>query len=668
MNNLLGLAAHNTVAALLLALLVSGLSRVWRNPPVIHVLWLLVLLKLVAPPVVRVDCSMLWPPGPTAASSEITGQVWQTGGQAPEIPTRLVDRLAARPAAEPSPASKIVHEPPAIVQPLWARARAVLFGLWLGGTGLCMLVAAARVVRFERLLRDTLPAPERLQRLAAEIAAKLAIRRVPLLRLVECVKVPFLWCAGLRPTIVLPLESIDRLDDQSAALILAHELAHLRRRDHWVRGLELFASTIYWWNPLLWLIRRQIHQSEEVCCDAWVRWTFPDATRRYAEVVFQTAESLNAAPLGSSLLPASPFLRSLSLKARIEMILESRFAPRLSTRSLCAIAVFAFFVLPCFVETTSGKARAGSSDPATTSTGRNADPAAAAEFPYAVRFEQGATRFLDGDKITIEQVRGTADTFTPGNIYWIKGTYTLASHHRAMLAAYITAADSADGKGAYLKVQTTGATEGNGSFTLFLPMPYRGWPHVSFYPADGGSDFGGNYFGTGDSVLKEWWGSLRAARNAAKAPAGSRTDASAPRPPNLEVQVPAEFLHVVQFEQGATRFLNGDKITILEVKGSADKFAPNQFYQIKGTYTLASHNRATLAAYVTAADAADGNGSSFKVQTTVVDRGDGTFTLILPMSCRGWPHVSFYPTDGGSDFGGSYFGTGDSVLKKWWGN
>ena len=30
---------------------------------------------------------------------------------------------------------------------------------------------------------------------------------------------------------------------------------------------------------------------------------------------------------------------------------------------------------------------------------------------------------------------GTADTMTPGNIYWIKGTYTLASHDRATLAA-----------------------------------------------------------------------------------------------------------------------------------------------------------------------------------------------------------------------------------------
>ena len=52
----------------------------------------------------------------------------------------------------------------------------------------------------------------------------------------------------------------------------------------------------------------------------------PDRTNRYAEVVLKTAESLIASKVGARLLPASPFLHSLSLKARIEMILESRFA------------------------------------------------------------------------------------------------------------------------------------------------------------------------------------------------------------------------------------------------------------------------------------------------------------------------------------------------------
>ena len=127
-----------------------------------------------------------------------------------------------------------------------------------------------------------------------------------------------------------------------------------------------------------------------------------------------------------------------------------------------------------------------------------------------MRFEQGATRFADGDDIKILEVRGTAETFTPGNIYWIKGTYKLASRDKAMLAAYTTAMDAANGTGPYLKVQTTVVDSGDGTFTLFLPMSCRGWPHVSFYPADHGESFGGNYFGTGDSVLKRWWGEKEA--------------------------------------------------------------------------------------------------------------------------------------------------------------
>jgi hypothetical protein len=130
----------------------------------------------------------------------------------------------------------------------------------------------------------------------------------------------------------------------------------------------------------------------------------------------------------------------------------------------------------------------------------------AADFPDAVKFEQGATKFLEGDNITITEVRGTADSIMPGNIYCIKGTCKLTSHNKAMLAAYITAQDSAEGTSKTLAVQTASVNKGDGAFTLYMPMYIKGWPHVSFYPADGGSDFGGNYFGTGDYVLKQWWG------------------------------------------------------------------------------------------------------------------------------------------------------------------
>jgi hypothetical protein len=208
-------------------------------------------------------------------------------------------------------------------------------------------------------------------------------------------------------------------------------------------------------------------------------------------------------------------------------------------RSKVVIALFAFLVLPSFVETTKAEPRAGSNDEAPVTpdgnrgglVGKHGDTAAndpavnqalawlkrqqsgkpdaptTSEFPCALKFEQGATRFADGDKITILEVRGTADTFTPGNIYWIKGTYKLASHERATLAAYTTAMDLKNGTGYSFDVQTTVVEQGDGTFTLFLPMSCRGWPHISFYPAGGGGDFGGNYFGTGESVLKRWWGS-----------------------------------------------------------------------------------------------------------------------------------------------------------------
>jgi hypothetical protein len=53
-----------------------------------------------------------------------------------------------------------------------------------------------------------------------------------------------------------------------------------------------------------------------------------------------------------------------------------------------------------------------------------------------------------------------------------------------------------------------------------------------------------------------------------------------------------------------------------------------------------------------------------KTQRIVVDKGEGRFKLIFYMWYNGNPHVSFYPAEGGSVFGGVYFGTGDSLLKE----
>ena len=664
-------AAHNTIVAVILSLFVYGLTRVWRNPPIAHLLWLLVLLKLMAPPVLHVD----WPEVPLPRNAHMSHQihveVLRIEEKARGDQFQITDVEAAPEARDVATTSVNYLGASSWFLLDWNRGLNLLLWLWIGGAVHCLLVAAIRIFRFEQLLRDTLPASATLQRITHEVAGRLGVQRVPDVRFVECVDVPFLWCAGRRPTIVLPIRLLNQFNEPSVALIVAHELAHLKRRDHWVRVAEIIIASFYWWNPVVWTVRRQIHQAEDLCCDGWVRWAFPDSTILYAEVLLKTAESLNTMQVETSLLPASPFLQSHSLKARIEMILEGRFAPHVSTRSMLVVALVALLVLPTFVQ--SMKTWAASADDEPAAPASISESSTTSEFPHVVRFEQGATQFIEGDDITVTEIRGTAETFMPGEKYWIKGTYTLASRDKATLAAYTTAADVANGKSKSLKVQSTVVERGTGTFNLVLPMLCKGWPHVSYYPRNGGSGFGGNYFGTGDSVLKKWWGSDKSKVIVA----GNSNAATA-----------LIFPYAPKLEQGATHFLDGDSITITEVQGTAETFKSGNIYWVKGTYTLASRDKALLLASTTmtdllmsmslvgvdmtvradsilATDPGMATGVELAVQRTIVQRGTGTFTLFLPMKYDGAPHVNFCSCEGGETFGGNYFGTDRTVLKRW---
>ncbi|HWB11894.1 MAG TPA: M56 family metallopeptidase [Pirellulales bacterium] len=256
MNDLLTIVGHNVVAALVLSVLVYALTRVWRNPPVAHVLWLVVLLRLVAPPVVRLNWHDTGTPDSAGAGGEVLAEIPQFGEPKPEQGPRFIDRPAAQANPQVSAASSTKHQVASAMRVSWKDGRPVLCWLWLGGSALCAGIAVTRIVRFERRLRDTLPGSERLRRLARTVGGRLGVRGVPDVRYVESVDVPFVWWpfvswTGRRPTIVLPMRLAAQLDDTSLLLILAHELAHLRRRDHWVRAVELIVSTIYWWNPLV---------------------------------------------------------------------------------------------------------------------------------------------------------------------------------------------------------------------------------------------------------------------------------------------------------------------------------------------------------------------------------------------------------------------------------
>ena len=74
--------------------------------------------------------------------------------------------------------------------------------------------------------------------------------------------------------------------------MLAHELAHVRRRDHWVRIFDVCVLSLYWWNPIAWLASRQLRRSEEECCDTLVVWALPNGRRIYGQTLLKAVEYL----------------------------------------------------------------------------------------------------------------------------------------------------------------------------------------------------------------------------------------------------------------------------------------------------------------------------------------------------------------------------------------
>jgi len=87
-------------------------------------------------------------------------------------------------------------------------------------------------------------------------------------RFLESVRVTTPMCIGLlRPMILVPLGFFANLDPMAAEAVLAHELAHIRRLDGLVNGLQCVIEVLLFFHPAVWWISRRIRTEREHCCD-----------------------------------------------------------------------------------------------------------------------------------------------------------------------------------------------------------------------------------------------------------------------------------------------------------------------------------------------------------------------------------------------------------------
>lgn len=195
----------------------------------------------------------------------------------PSAATAPVRRAAEPPAvddAEPGRAEPGREEPRAGAPAVPADGPAgpwglVLFGLWLAGAaagalGLASSWRSARrcLATRTRIRRGPLPAA------LLDLCRRAGVRRVPRLSTSPRLQSP-ISSGILRPEIVVPERALAELTPQQQEVMLAHELAHVVRRDALWLLVGRLAERVFFFQPLHRVARRELQDLAEYRCDDW---------------------------------------------------------------------------------------------------------------------------------------------------------------------------------------------------------------------------------------------------------------------------------------------------------------------------------------------------------------------------------------------------------------
>ena len=104
------------------------------------------------------------------------------------------------------------------------------------------------------------------QRAALDLARRFGLRRRVDVLCSHLVSTPVL-IGWIRPVILLPLAVATGFPASQVELILAHELAHLRRWDPLANLFQIVVETVHFYHPVVRWISRDVRNEREICCD-----------------------------------------------------------------------------------------------------------------------------------------------------------------------------------------------------------------------------------------------------------------------------------------------------------------------------------------------------------------------------------------------------------------
>ena len=252
-----------SISALWLVMAVIGLRLVLKKAPKwIHVLlWALVAVRLVCPFSIESALSLI--PSTQTVSPEIMLSPTPTINTGIAPVNDAVNPIITE-AFRPDPATSA--NPLQILIPVCA-------ALWLLGMAVMLLYTAVSYW----LLRRKVASAVRLKKNVYQS---------------EAVASPFVL-GLLRPRIYLPFA----MEDADIPHVIAHEQAHIRRKDHWWKPLGFLILTVHWFNPALWLSYILLCRDIELACD---------------EKVIKEMDNVQQADYSQALLNCSVHRRSIA--------------------------------------------------------------------------------------------------------------------------------------------------------------------------------------------------------------------------------------------------------------------------------------------------------------------------------------------------------------------
>jgi beta-lactamase regulating signal transducer with metallopeptidase domain len=227
-----------------------------------------------------------------------------------------------------------------------------LLSVWAAGAACYLLWALGKAVRLAgRLRRIRRPLPAQLMIEQIEKLAKLW--NYPggfKVWLVDGITQPFVW--GLwRGAIYLPTRFQSIEGDKQKAIVL-HEMAHVVRFDAFVNLIQILIQGVFWFHPFVWLANRAIRQEREKCCDEIAVARLGTAPKEYGHAIVDTL--LQEAKAGLTIPTLAVAGPVKNIEDRIKTIMQPgrRFFQRPSIVAMLIIGCLAALVVPTTIALT----------------------------------------------------------------------------------------------------------------------------------------------------------------------------------------------------------------------------------------------------------------------------------------------------------------------------